>query len=283
MDSESAGAVNNQNVGDAATTTVDTHPSEPAPRGAAQSGMPDATEAAPTVLAEPIPQAPASQPAPFAAPEPVSAPFEASLYGMPPYGAEAAVSKPRNMLALLGLIFAIPVWPAGLVLSALGLFKAVSRRTGKAVAVVGLVLSIATGGVLIAGLAAASSTVAASTALDPGCASIEAHLASDITTLQTDTAGMQSDKDSASSSNGSIGTVNTDLSAIQAELTAASGVATHSDVKSDLNDMQTQVGEVGKALIAVQAHSRSSDGAAAAALTTLQSTDADLGALCAAY
>jgi hypothetical protein len=202
---------------------------------------------------------------------------------VPPYGAETAVSKPRNILALLGLIFAIPVWPAGLVLSTLGLFKAVSRRTGKLVAVIGLVLSVATGGALIAGLAAASSAVAASTALDPGCVSVESHLTADITTLQTDAATLQSDKDSASSSNDSITTVSTDLSTIEGDLATAGGVATHDDVKTDLADMQAQVQAVGKALTAVQSHSKSSDGAAAAALTTLRSTDADLGALCAAY
>jgi hypothetical protein len=175
------------------------------------------------------------------------------------------------------------VWPVGLILSALGLFNAVSRRTGKVIAIIGVVLSVVTGGAVIAGLSAATSTVAASTALDAGCISVDSSLATDLASLKTDAAALESEKDSASTSSNAIGIVNTDLSAIEGDLATASGKATHDNVKNDLDSMNTQVQVVGKALTAILAHSTSSDGAASAALTTLQSTDTDLNALCASY
>lgn len=200
-------------------------------------------------------------------------------------GEEAApsIARPRNLLALLGVILAVPVWPAGLVLSALGLFTAVTRRTGKVVALVGLALSVATGGAIVAVLADATSTVAASAALDPGCTGIEAKLSTDLATLKSDTATLQSDEDDAVSSSGSIEAVTTDLSGIESDLTAAGTDATHAEVKSDLSTMNTQVQAVGTELTGIQNHSTSSEGAAAAALTTLQGTDAKLDALCGTY
>jgi len=222
--------------------------------------------------------APADSAGPLPVQGPVEVPLDPALFGVAPVAA-----APRNYLALLGVILAVPLWPVGLVLSALGLFNAVARRTGKVMAIIGLVLSVVTGGAIVAALTSATSTVAASTALDPGCISIEANLATELATLKTDTATLEANENSASSSNSSIGTVNADLSAIQADLTTAIGGATHADVKSDLNTMTTQVQAVGTSLTGIQGHSTSSEGAAAAALTTLQSTDANLDARCATY
>jgi hypothetical protein len=254
--------------------------------------QPQVTAAAETLAQPQVPQP--QGPAPLEAPPVTTAPAgwdaqaagPAPYYAASPYGfepVEPVPAKKRNILALLGLILAVPVWPAGLILSALGLFNAISRRTGKVMAIIGLVLSVVTGGAVIAGLAAATSAVAASTALDPGCISVESSLNTDLATLKTDAAALESEKDSASTSSSSIGVVNTDLSAVEGDLATASGDATHSNVKSDLNTMNDQVQTVGKALTAVLAHSTSSDGAAAAALTRLQSTDADLVALCGTY
>lgn len=192
-------------------------------------------------------------------------------------------ARRRNRLALLGVILAVPVWPAGLVLSALGLFNAVNRRTGKTVAVIGLVLSVATGCAIVAVVADATSTVAASAALDPGCTGIEATLNADMATVKADVAVLQADGDDAASSNEAIGTVTTDLSGIEADLTTAGEAATHADVKSDLSTMNTQLQTVGNDLTGIQRHSTGSEGAAAAALTTLARTGATLDALCATY
>ena len=256
-----------------------------------------AAPAEPTVvLPEPAPVDPASpgpaplNPAPFdpASPGPApfdpassgAAPYDPALFGIAPPPAPAA---PRNLPALLGVILAVPLWPVGLVLSTIGLFNAYTRRTGKVLAIIGLVLSIVVGGAIIAALSSATSTVSASTALDPGCASVEASLPADLTTLKTDAAGLVTDENSASSSNTAIDTVKTDLGAIQGDVETASGVATHTDVTNDLNAVNTQVQSVITALTAIEGHSTSSDGTAAAALTTLQSTDANLDSLCAAY
>jgi len=203
------------------------------------------------------------------------------------YGEAVAPGAPapgrRNVLALLGLILAVPVWPAGLVLSTLELLNAFTRRTGKVVAVIGLVLSAVVGGAVIAELAQATSTVSASTALDEGCENIEAKLPADLATLKADTATLTSNKDSASSSNSSIETVSGDVGAIGTDLTSASGQATHADVVSDLNKMNAQLQAFSTTLSDIQNHSTSSEGATAAALTTLSSTDADLDALCSSY
>ncbi len=289
----------------------------PAPQEAPQATAPAEAVAQPQVPQPQVPQprdqppleaplattAPAGWDAQAAGPAPLEAPLNpaapaapvgwgaqpagpAPYYAAPPFGVEPVEpvpAKSRNVLALLGLILAVPVWPAGLILSALGLFTAVSRRTGKVMAIIGLVLSVVTGGAIIAGLAAATSAVAASTALDPGCTSVDSSLATDLASLKTDATALESEKDSASTSSNSIGIVNTDLSAIEGDLATASGKATHATVKSDLDSMNTQVQVVGKALTAIVAHSTSSDGAASAALTTLQGKDADLDALCAAY
>jgi hypothetical protein len=195
----------------------------------------------------------------------------------------AAPRAPRNSLALLGVILAVPFWPAGLVLSTFGLFNAVSRRTGKVMAVIGLTLSVVTGGAVIAALALANSAVSSSTALDPGCAAIESSLPGDMATLKTDTAGLSSVQDSAAGSTTSVDTVHTDLDSIESDVTTASGDATHAVVKNDLDAMNSQIQSVGTALTDVESHSTSSEGAAAAALTTLQTTDTHLDAVCATY
>lgn len=213
--------------------------------------------------------APAETTAPFA--DPVR--FEAA----------PAPAAARNPQALWGVILAVPLWPAGLVLSALGLFNAVNRRTGKALAVTGLILSAAVGVAIVAALADATSTVAASTALDPGCASIEANLSAHLATLKADAATLESDGGNAGSSAGSIDTVDVDLGSVESDLTTAGGDATHARVKSDLTTMNTQVQAVAGALAGIKGHSTGSEGAAAAALATLQSTGADLDTLCAAY
>jgi hypothetical protein len=186
-------------------------------------------------------------------------------------------------LALLGLILAVPVWPVGLVLSALGLFAALTRRTGKILAIIGLVLSIATGGAAIALLANATSTVQASTALDPGCADIETSLGDELATLKSDASTLESNENSATTANNSIGIVAGDLATIETELTTASTEATHDDVKTDLGTMSTKVQAVQTALNDIEGHSTNSEGAAAAALATLQSTETNLDGLCSSY
>lgn len=222
---------------------------------------------------------------PDIAPMTPASPYPASPYdgGMPGVVPVAPAPRQRNLLALLGVIFAVPVWPVGLVLSTLGLFNAVSRRTGKVLAIIGLALSVVTGGAIVAELTAATSTVSSSTALDPACAYIESNLATQMATLKTDTATLVSDEDSATSSNTAIDTVHTDVIAIESDLSTASSDAKHADVKNDLNTMNAQIQPVGTALTDIQSHSTSSEGAAAAALTTLQTADTNLDALCATY
>jgi hypothetical protein len=235
----------------------------------------------------------AAAPAEWSAPLPglallETAPVDPALYGVAPtaaygYGVAPTVPARRNLAALLGLILAVPLWPVGLVLSAFGLFNAFTRRTGKVVAIIGLVLSTVTGGAIVALVVTATSTVNASTALDPGCASVETSLATDLSTLQTDAATLESNENSASSSSTSIDTVNGDLRKIQADLTIASSDATHAAVQTDLSAVNTQLQTVMTGLTGIQSHSTSSEGAAAAALTTLKSADANLDALCATY
>lgn len=222
------------------------------------------------------------------------APLEQTLYPSgsypagpfdPAYAMAAPPSAPakRNLMALLGVILAIPVWPVGLVLSTLGLLSAFTRKTGKVLAIVGLVLSVLTGGAVIAELAQATSTVSASTALDAGCKNFEAKLPADLATLKADTATLTSNIDSAATSNSSIQTISGDLTAIGSDLNNAAGEATHADVKSDLNKMITQLQSVSAMLSAIQNHSTSSEGAAAAALTTLAGTDTEIDSLCSSY
>lgn len=200
-------------------------------------------------------------------------------------GAAVPQSAPvkRNLMALLGVILAIPVWPAGLVLSTLGLLNASARKTGKILSIVGLVLSVLTGAAVIAELAQATSTVSDSTALDAGCKNVEAKLPADLATLKADTTTLTSNIDSATSSDNSIETVSGDLAAIQTDLTDAAGKATHPDVKSDLNTMNTQLQAIAAMLSDIQKHSASSEGAAAAALTTLTGTDSHIDSLCSSY
>ena len=223
------------------------------------------------------PIAPAADAAPF------EAPFQAPLPDPAQSGFAPAPATRRNIPALLGLIFAVLFWPAGLVLSALGLFKAISRRTGKVIAVIGLVVSALLGVVTIAEVAHATSTVEASTALDPGCASIEGAMGAELATLKADAATLESSKDSALSSSTAIEAVGTDLDSIQTDLTTAGDKATHSAVKDDLNTMNVQLQAIVGSLTDVKNHSKGSAGVVVTALATLQSTDAHLDTLCASY
>lgn len=209
---------------------------------------------------------------------PLEAPIDTVLIDAAPVPA-----RPGNRLALLGLILAVPVWPAGLVLSALGLYRAVTRGAGKVMAVIGVILSIVTGGAIVAVVANATSTVAASTALDPGCTGIETQLRTDLATLKSDAATVQADQDDAVTSAGSINAVAADLTKIQSDLSGAGKNATHAAVSSELDTMNTQVQAVGTELSGIESHSTSSEGAAAAALTKLADADATLDALCATY
>lgn len=256
---------------------------EPAPFGAAPAPF-DGTP----IEGSPLVASPAPSGAPPAAAPADGAPaafFDPAQYDPALYAAAPPPAPPRrrNILALLGLILAVPVWPVGLILSTLGLFAALNRRTGKAMAIIGLVLSIAAGGAGIALLAGAASTVNASTALDPGCADIETSLGDELATLKSDASTLESNENSATTANNSIGIVTSDLSTIETELTTASTDATHDDVKNDLGLMSTKVQAVQSALSSIQNHSTSSEGAAAAAMTTLQSTETNLDGLCSSY
>lgn len=245
-----------------------------------------ATAALPEAVALEVPGGPV-EPAPNA-PSPLDAavfqaPFDPLQAGDAPAASAAPASARVNLLALLGVIFALPVWPVGLVLSTLGLLKAYSRRTGKVLAVIGLVLSLVSGGAVIALLSSAKSTVASSTALDPACISIEGKLTGDLATLKADAVTLSSNEDSAASSTSSMEIVGADLTQIQNDLDSAGDHATHAAVKTDLNSMVTQVEAVGSSLTAIESHATSSEGSAAAAMATLQHTDTDLDALCGTY
>lgn len=258
MDHESADSVSTQVVETA---------QEPAPQ--------PAPEVQPTVVVETA--APVAEAA-FVAP-----PVDPGLF-TPSFEPVAPVEKKRlNVTALIGLILAVPLWPVGLILSTIGLFLAVGRKGGKVLAIIGIVLSILTGGALIGVMAAATTVVSSSTALDPGCASVEGSLTAELASLKSDVESVQSDQDSAAASTTAIEAARNDLSAVEGDLLAASSVAKHDDVRADLVSMNTQVLAVDAALHDIGEHTTNGDGAAAAALTTLQDTDVDLAALCGSY
>ncbi|WP_034263351.1 hypothetical protein [Actinospica robiniae] len=313
MDSEPAGDESTQVVGieAAAAETIAVLPQQAAPADAEPAAPAEqvATEvvAVAAAVAAPEPAAPLEQvatdivpvaaaiaPEPtaplqpgYGAPVPYAAPYATQFAGMPfdpaLAGALPPAPKQRNVLAVLGVIFAVLIWPVGLILSTLGLLKAYSRKTGKVLSIIGLVVSVIVGGGVIALVSQATSTVSSSTALDEGCKSVESKLPADLATLKADTATLTSNKDSASSSNSSITTVSSDIAAIGTDLTEASGRATHAPVKGDLDKMNSQLQALSTALDNIQNHSTASEGAAAAALTTLSGTGKDLDALCSSY
>ncbi|HEY3866954.1 MAG TPA: DUF4190 domain-containing protein [Actinocrinis sp.] len=188
----------------AAADTADTARIAPEP-GFAAPGPQDSA-----ALAGPAPADPNSLPLqPFAPPAPIYGPYgyppppAYSPYGMPPLFAYPPPQRPpTNGLALVGLLTAIFFWPAGLVLSAVGLRR--SRQlggAGRGQAVAGLVIAPISAAitVLIAiGLIAAASAISDANGSmfgdapnDPGCALILSSLPAVPSELQAAATGPQ--------------------------------------------------------------------------------------------
>lgn len=134
--------------------------------GAPAYGAPPAPGAGPAYGA---PSAPGASPAygapgaPGYGPPPVPGVTPGAPYGSPQYGAPVAAGAKTETTAILGLVFAFLFWPAGLVLSIVGLSKSKKNGTsGTGLAIAGLVVSILIGIVsvisTIAFIAAASKT-----------------------------------------------------------------------------------------------------------------------------
>lgn len=147
-------------------------------------------------------------PQPFAAPVPTYGPYgypppAYGPYGMPPlFGYPPPQRPPTNALALAGLLTAVFFWPAGLVLSAIGLRK--SRQlggAGRGQAIAGLVIapiSAAITVLIVIGLIAAATAISDANGSmfgdatnDPGCALILSSLPAVPGELQDAPAGPQ--------------------------------------------------------------------------------------------
>ena len=181
-------------------------------------------------------------------------PGQQAGYGQPGYGADpyagayagapygGAAPKKTNGFALAGAIICFAQL-FGLIFSIIGLVKAKSLGgAGKTAATVGIVLSILFAG----GYGFAAVKLASSTALDPACISSEAaatsmqsKLTADETALTTaenanDTAGIKT----------ALDTMVSDLQTVKGELDTDLTKATHADVKTKLQALDTDLGKL---------------------------------------
>lgn len=105
---------------------------------------------------------------------------------------EIPARRNSNVVAVVGLALAVPVWPIGAILSVIGLVR--SGRlggAGRTLGIVGLVLSLLVGAGSITLLA-----LSGHKSVDPGCLNSEAYVASFRNSVQTYTAEIKTDETS---------------------------------------------------------------------------------------
>ena len=140
--------------------------------------------------------------------------------------------KVTNLLAVIGFALAVLIWPAGLVVSALGLVK--SRKldgVGKALSIFGLVVSVIVGTVVTTAIV----MISRSTGQDPGCADrLTASDAGYPSKLYRDDNTLQQDenRNDTAATNTDISTFIADLRTYKAQLDQAITVSVHPSVKS---------------------------------------------------
>jgi hypothetical protein len=177
----------------------------------------------------------------------------------PPLPPQNAARQPTNTLALAGAVTSI-VPLLGLVLSILGLTKARVLGVGRAVAQVGIALSVlftlawGVGGYYVY-------KVADSTAADPGCVSADADYLQYDAQMEQDASAMTKGGVGTPAFTAAVKTYQSDLTTLIGDFTVDAGKAGHADVRtaiqgvsSDLMQLDTGLGDLASGNYAGASH-----------------------------
>jgi hypothetical protein len=174
-------------------------------------------------------------------------------YGQPPYGGGYPPPvKQGNGFAVAGIILAIFVPILGLIFSIIGLVQSKARAgAGKALSIVGIVLSVIVGGGAAIAIAVLANNVANSTAADPGCISAESDSARMNSTLTADGNAINRDQNNPTAVRGDLQKFQTDMQALRGQLSSAQAEARHQSVKTRIAALTGDISALSTSLQAI--------------------------------
>jgi hypothetical protein len=209
-------------------------------------------------------------------PPPGQQPYWQGPYYAPPV-------KQGNGFAVAGLILAILAPILGLIFSIIGLVKSGARGgAGKAMSIVGIVLSVIVGIGATVVLYEVGTNVAHSTALDPGCISAENAANQMSRTLNADGAAITRDE-----KNGNASAVLTDLQkfvtdmqSLQTRLSSAQAQAQHQSVKTQIAALSSDIKTLDASLLGLESGNASDASVVATTVSKLESDGNTLDSTC---
>lgn len=182
-------------------------------------------------------------------------PYGQPQYQQPQYGGGyyPPPVKQGNGFAVAGVILAIFVPLLGLIFSIIGLVKSGARAgAGKALSIVGIVLSIVIGAGASIAVALAVNSVAHSTAADPGCISAERAAGQMGSTLNADGTALTADENNPSAAQTDLQKFQTDMQSLQAQLSSAHAQAQHQVVKTKIAALTGDISALDASLQAIE-------------------------------
>jgi hypothetical protein len=207
-------------------------------------------------------------------PPPGQQPYWQGPYYTPPV-------KQGNGFAVAGISLAIvPI--LGLIFSIIGLAKSGARGAGKALSIVGIIVSlVVTAGVGVV-LYKVATNVAHSTALDPGCISAENDARQMSTTITADGAAISRDEKSnnASAVLTDLHKFVTDMQSLQTRLSSAQAQAQHQSVKTQIAALSTDIQTLDSSLQGLESGNTSDASVLATTATKLESDANTLDSTC---
>src|SRR5215467_1451120 len=157
-------------------------------------------------------------------------PYAEPQYAHPPYGGSGSYppAKQGNGFAIAGIILAIFVPLLGLIFSIIGLVKSGARAgAGKALSIVGIVLSLVVGAGAAIAVALVANSVVHSTAADPGCITAEHDATQMGSTINADGTALTQDEHNASAFQSDLQKFQSDMQSLQGQLSSALAKAQH--------------------------------------------------------
>jgi hypothetical protein len=156
--------------------------------------------------------------------------------------------KQGNGFAVAGIVLAVLVWPLGLIFSIIGLVKSKARYgAGKALSIVGIVVSLVVGAAVIGLVVVAAN----STAADPACISAESDFSSMLSTFNADDNAMSRDASNTTAERADIRHFITNTQTLHSELSTAQAEAQHQSVAAKIGTMNSDLAAVTSGLQAV--------------------------------
>jgi peptidoglycan hydrolase CwlO-like protein len=189
--------------------------------------------------------------------------------------------KRSNGFAVAGIILAIFAPLLGLIFSIIGLAKSNARGgAGKALSIVGIVLSLVVGAAATIVVVEVATSVAHSPAADPGCISAEHDATQMSGTLTADGAAITRDANNPAAVRTDLQNFQTDMQSLQGQLSSAQGEAQHQSVKARIAALTSDISTLSASLQAIEGGNISQASQLNAIASKLQSDGDALDSAC---